>query len=167
LVYIPTCFQAKYTKDKHEHVCVLLQFIAKRSDHLYELFMNHLKYWHLISTRGSHKPVFLTWLFIYKFEFNVQWRLHFNKKYFTCIPFYLGGMVFNHIYRSYILLYAEPTYSYMPVLHTLLCRSYILLYAGPTYSFMPVLYILIFQSIILLHASSLYSYGVKPQIYFY
>jgi hypothetical protein len=44
LVCTPAYFQAKSPKGKNEHVCVLLQFIAKRSDDLYELFMNHLKY---------------------------------------------------------------------------------------------------------------------------
>jgi hypothetical protein len=67
------------------------------------------------------------------------------------------------ICRSYILLYAGPTYSYMPVRNTLICRSYVLLYAGPIYmySYMPVLYTctLICRSYIhvLLYASPLCS----------
>jgi len=83
---------------------IVLQFIPKGSDHLYGLFTEPFKkYWQLISTRGWHKHVFLTWLFICKFEFNVRWSLHFTKTYFTCIPFYLdwrGGMVFKTTFNN-------------------------------------------------------------------
>ena len=58
------------------------------------------------------------------------------------VPHTLMPVLHTLICRSYILVYASPTYSYMP--------SYILLYAGPTYSYM--------RSYILLYASSTYSY---------
>ena len=62
-----------------------------------------------------------------------------------------------YTWRPYILLYAGHIYSYIPVLHTLICRSYILLYVGLTYSYMSVLHTLICRSYILLNVSPLYS----------
>jgi hypothetical protein len=62
-----------------------------------------------------------------------------------------------YTWRPYILLYAGHIYSYMPVLHTLICRSYILLYVSPLYSNMSVLHTLICRSYILLYVGLTYS----------
>jgi hypothetical protein len=50
-----------------------------------------------------------------------------------------------YTWRPYILLYAGHIYSYMSVLHTLICRSYILLNVSPLYSNMSMLYTVICQ----------------------
>jgi hypothetical protein len=61
----------------------------------------------------------------------------FQRVLFNFSKYNIGRHIPHIICQSFILLYTGPTYSYMPVLHTLICRSYILLYAGVTYSFFP------------------------------
>jgi hypothetical protein len=63
-----------------------------------------------------------------------------------------------YTWRPYILLYAGHIYSYMSVLHTLMCRSYILLNVSPLYSNMSMLYTVICQ------LSTLSYYGM-PTLY--
>jgi hypothetical protein len=76
---------------------------------------------------------------------------------YSCMPALYMTALYPVICRSYIFLYAGPTYSYMSVLYTLICPCYILLFAGHVYSYMPFLHTLICRSYILLNVSHLYS----------
>ena len=62
-----------------------------------------------------------------------------------------------NLYTSFfILLYARPIYSYIPVLHSLICQSCILLHAL-LYKFITVLHTILCLSFILIHAGPTYS----------
>lgn len=78
-------------------------------------------------------------------------------------PTYDMPVHYTLIYQSDKLLYDSPLCTYMSVLYILISLSVILLYACPTYYCMPILYILICRCYIFLYARPSKSY--KPVRY--
>ena len=80
-----------------------------------------------------------------------HFRSYFSAEHFNMILFLIICIITcilvcrPYTWRPYILLYAGHIYSYMPVLHTVICRSYILLYVSPLYSNVSMLYTVICQ----------------------
>ena len=87
---------------------------------------------------------------------------------FYASPLYSYILVLHNLMcRSHILLYADPIYSDISVMYTFRCQSFMLLYSGPTYSHRPMLYTLLCRQYILLYAGPTYSYITNLVCYTY